>query len=80
MEIFFLSIHFLIAALLIAGILIHTTKSEGLGGTIGGGSDSVFRGGSAKGFEGFIERMLTYIAWAFLITSFFNSIFLPGIL
>ncbi|MEW6203648.1 MAG: preprotein translocase subunit SecG [bacterium] len=77
MEIFFLSIHFFVAALLIAGILIHSTKSEGLGGTIGGGSDSLFRGSSSKGFEAFVERSLYYVAWGFLVTSLISAIFLP---
>lgn len=77
MEIFFLSIHFLIAVLLIVGILIHASKSEGLGALGGGSSDSLFRGSSAKGFEAFVEQTLKYVAWAFLITSFFSAIFLP---
>ncbi|MFH1537820.1 MAG: preprotein translocase subunit SecG [bacterium] len=76
MEIFFLSIHFLIALLLIVGILIQASKSEGLG-ALGGGGDNLFRGGSAKGFEAFVEQTLKYVAWGFLITSFFSAIFLP---
>lgn len=62
---------------LIAGILVHTTKSEGLGGTIGGGSDSLYRGSGAKGFQAFVENTLVYVAWAFLATSLISGIFIP---
>jgi protein translocase SecG subunit len=72
---FLLGIHFLMALMLVGGIMITTTKSEGLGGTIGGGSDTVFRGSSAKGFEAFLERGITYLAWGFLATSFLSAIF-----
>jgi protein translocase SecG subunit len=74
---FFTVIHFIITAFLIAGILIHTTKSEGLGGTIGGGSDTVYRGSGAKGFEAFVEKMMVYMAWAFLGTSLFVGLIVP---
>lgn len=74
---FFTVIHFIVTALLIAGILVHTTKSEGLGGTIGGGSDSLYRGSGAKGFEAFIEKMMVYMAWAFLGTSLLVGLILP---
>ena len=74
---FFTVIHFIVTALLIAGILVHTTKSEGLGGTIGGGSDTLYRGSGAKGFEAFVERAMVYIAWTFLGTSLIVGLFIP---
>jgi protein translocase SecG subunit len=74
---FFTVIHFAITALLIAGILVHTTKSEGLGGTIGGGSDTLYRGSGAKGFEAFVEKMMVYMAWGFLGTSLLVGLILP---
>jgi preprotein translocase subunit SecG len=70
-------IHMLITIGLIAGIMIHTTKSEGLGGTIGGGSDTLYRGSGAKGFQAFIEKMLIYLAVAFLVTSILIGLVIP---
>lgn len=59
------------------GILIHTTKSEGLGGTIGGGSDTLYRGSGSKGFIGFVEQNLKYVAWAFIASSFLSGVIIP---
>ena len=75
--IIFTVLHIIITLLLIVGILIHTTKSEGLGGTIGGGSDTLYRGSGAKGFEAFVENVLGYVAWIFLATSLFIGLFVP---
>jgi protein translocase SecG subunit len=69
----FLVVHFLITLLLIAGVMIQTSKSEGLG-SIGGGSDTLFRGSSAKGFEGMVEKWLVYLAYGFLATSFLTAL------
>ena len=66
--------------MLIAGIMIHTTKSEGLGGTIGGGSDTLYRGSGAKGFQAFVEKVLVYIAWAFLGSSLLSGVIIPKFL
>lgn len=70
-------IHFIVAVLLIGGMLIHTTKSEGLGGTIGGGSDTLYRGSGAKGFTAFVENTLKYVAWVFLATSLLVGLIMP---
>ena len=75
MKVVFLIIHFTVTILLVGGILIQTSKSEGLG-ALGGGSDSVFRG-SAKGFEGFIDKWMVYLAYGFLISSFLSAIIIP---
>ena len=77
MQIVFLVIHVLITVLLIIGITIHTTKSEGLGGTIGGGSDTLYRGSGAKGFTAFVEKMLVYLAWGFLASAFLSGVIIP---
>ena len=62
---------------MVVGILIHTTKSEGLGGTIGGGSDTLYRGSGAKGFTAFVENTLKYVAWTFLATALIVGLLLP---
>lgn len=76
MQVFFLVIHFTVTLLLVGGILIQTSKSAGLGG-LGGGSDTIFRGSSAKGFEAFIERWMVYLAYGFLATSFLSAMIIP---
>ena len=75
MKIVIVAIHFIVTILLVGGILIQTSKSEGLG-ALGGGSDSVFRG-ATKGFEGFIDKWMVYLAYGFLITSFLSAIIAP---
>ncbi len=75
MKILFYVIHFGITVLLIGGILIQTSKSEGLG-ALGGGSDSVFRG-SAKGFEAFVEKWMKWLAYGFLVSCFLSAIIIP---
>lgn len=75
----FIALHFIITAILVAGILVHTTKSEGLGGTIGGGSDTLYRGSGAKGFTAFVENNLRYVAWAFLVSSLLAGAILPAL-
>jgi len=72
-KILLLIVHFIITVLLIGGILIQTSRSEGLGG-MGGGSDTVFRGSSAKGFEALVEKWMVYLAYAFLGSSLLSYI------
>lgn len=73
METLLLIIQFLTAFGLIVITLLQTTKSEGLSGTIGGKTDSVFKG--RKGSEGTtIEKFTTILAIAFLISSLLTAI------
>jgi len=78
MKTVFIIIHFLITLLLIAGSLFHASGSEGLGAL--GGSTEVFRGSSAKGFEGVIAKWMEYIAWAFLVSAFLSAVLIPRFL
>ncbi len=59
-----------IAAVLVAGVLIQTPKSSGLGGTIGGGGDGL--GGGYRTRRG-LERQIYWTTWvlvaAFLVCS-----------
>lgn len=63
-----------VAVLLIAGVLLQTPKSTGLGGTIGGGGDSSLGGGyrTRRG----LERQIYYSSWVlaavFLVVSVTN--------
>ncbi len=76
MKIFFLVIHFLVTALLVASIAVQSSKSEGLG-SLGGGSDTVYRGSSAKGFDALLEKWTVYLAYGFLGTAFLSAIIIP---
>ena len=75
MKTVFMIIHMLVTVILIGGTLIQTSKGEGLG-ALGGGSDGVFRG-ATKGFEGFIDKWMVYLAYAFLVTAFLSSVIIP---
>jgi protein translocase SecG subunit len=74
MRIFVFIIHFFVTILLVGGTLVQTSKADG-GSLFGGGGD-VFRG-ATKGFEGFIEKWMLYLAYAFLATSFLSAIIMP---
>lgn len=58
---------------LITCILLSTSKSEGLSGTLGGHKDTVFRG--RKGSEDILERTTTFFAVSFLVVHFLIFMF-----
>jgi preprotein translocase subunit SecG len=58
------------AVLLIAAILLHSAKGEGLGGI--GGQAKLF--GTQKGLEEGLDKLTYIIAGTFLIASFLLSI------
>lgn len=64
-------VELILAILLMAGILLQTPKATGLGGTIGGGSDS---GGGYRTRRG-LERNLFYttigLVFLFVVVSIF---------
>lgn len=62
-----LFIYFAICAALVFLVLVQTSKSEGLTGTLGGGVQTVFKG--KKSFEEQIDKITTYIAVVFIILS-----------
>lgn len=78
MDIAFMIIHLLITIGLIAGLMLKASQSEGLG-ALGGASDSLFKGSSAKGFEALVEKAVKYFAWIFLVSSFVSAVILPKI-
>ena len=66
-------IEVVLAVLLMAGVLVQTPKSSGLGGTIGGGGDGT--GGGYRTRRG-LERQIYWTTWvltgAFLVCSLAN--------
>jgi protein translocase SecG subunit len=66
-------IEVVLAVLLMAGILVQTPKSSGLGGTIGGGDGGL--GGGYRTRRG-VERQIYWTTWvlsaAFLVCSLAN--------
>ena len=70
-----LVVFFIISALLVTTILSQTSKSEGLSGTLGGRSESVFKGkGSAKSLDEKLEQITTILAVGFLILATIISV------
>lgn len=67
-------IHFLVTGLLVIGMVVMASKSDS--GALFGGSGDVYRG-ATKGFEGFVERWMKYLAYGFLITSFLSALVMP---
>ncbi len=70
MKMFLLGVEFLIGISLIAAILLHSAKGEGLGGI--GGQAQMF--GSQKGMEAGLNRITTILAVSFLVLAMSLSI------
>jgi preprotein translocase subunit SecG len=65
-----------LAVLLMAGVLIQTPKSSGLGGTIGGGGDG--GGGGYRTRRG-LERQIYWTTWVLVVAFLVCSIFLTAL-
>jgi len=65
-----LVLQFICAALLIAAVLLHSAKGEGLGGI--GGSARLF--GTPKGMEEGLDRITWGLAISFMLISVFLAI------
>jgi protein translocase SecG subunit len=63
-----------VAILLMAGVLLHTPKATGLGGTIGGGDGGI--GGGYRTRRG-LERQIYYTTW--VLTAIFLAVSLANI-
>lgn len=72
MEVALLGVQFAASISLIVAVLLQTTKSEGLSGTIGGRSETVFKG--KKGAEETLNWITTVLAVTFLISSLLTAI------
>lgn len=62
-----LFVYFAVCAALIFLVLVQTSKSEGLTGTLGGSTQSVFKG--KKSFEEQMNKITTYVAVLFVALS-----------
>jgi len=70
-----LGVFFVISALLVTTILSQTSKSEGLSGTLGGRTESVFKGkGAAKSLDEKLEQITAVLAIGFLILATIISV------
>ena len=69
MKILLLIVEFFVSIALIAAVLLHSAKGEGLGGI--GGTARLF--GSQKGMEAGLNRATTILASLFLIIAFVLS-------
>ena len=65
-----------LAVLLMAGVLIQTPKSGGLGGTIGGGGDGT--GGGYRTRRG-LERQIYWTTWVLVVAFLVCSIVLTAL-
>lgn len=72
MNILLIVVQLFIAIALIVLTLLQTTKSEGLGGVIGGKSTATFKG--KKTTDEIIDKLTTIFAIAFLISSLLVAI------
>jgi|GEM_PF-1237710 len=62
-----LFVYFAICAALIFLVLVQTSKSEGLTGTLGGSTQTVFKG--KKSFEEQMNKITAYVAVLFVVLS-----------
>ena len=69
MKILLLIVEFFVSIALIAAVLLHSAKGEGLGGI--GGTARLF--GSQKGMEAGLNRVTTILAALFLVIAFVLS-------
>lgn len=68
-----MAVYLMICVGLIASVLSQTSKNEGLGGMLGGGStQSVFRG--KKSFEESLSTITNYLAVSFILLSMMISL------
>lgn len=65
MKVFFLLLQVILGVGLVAAVLLHTAKGEGLGGI--GGQARIF--GSQKGLEEGLDKITYVLAGAFLVIS-----------
>ncbi|PIU60851.1 MAG: preprotein translocase subunit SecG [Armatimonadetes bacterium CG07_land_8_20_14_0_80_40_9] len=72
MEVALLGVQFTTSISLIVAVLLQTTKSEGLSGTIGGKSETAFKG--KKGTEETLNWITTVLAVAFFVSSLLTAI------
>ncbi len=63
-------VHVILALVLIAVVLLQSSKNAGLSGSIGGGAETFFGKNKARTLDGMLSRATTVVAILFVITSF----------
>ncbi|PWM66290.1 MAG: preprotein translocase subunit SecG [Eubacteriales Family XIII. Incertae Sedis bacterium] len=59
----------IVSLALIASILLQSSNSDGLSGSIGGGAEQLFGKKKSKGYEAILEKITAVAAIAFIILS-----------
>lgn len=59
----------IISIVLILSILMQSSNSDGLSGSISGGAEQLFGKKKSRGYEGILSRISTFSAIAFIILS-----------
>lgn len=67
MKIFILVIHVIVSLVMVASILLQSSKSAGLSGSIAGGAEKFF--GKKKGIDPLLSKITTISAIVFIFTS-----------
>ncbi|MBQ6998967.1 MAG: preprotein translocase subunit SecG [Clostridia bacterium] len=63
-------VHVILALILIAVVLLQSSKNAGLSGSIGGGAETFFGKNKARTLDGMLSRATTVVAILFVVTSF----------
>ena len=64
----------IISIILIASILLQSSNSDGLSGSIGGGAEQLFGRKKSRGYEGILSRISTICAVLFRLIRGMNKI------
>ncbi|WP_298706374.1 preprotein translocase subunit SecG [uncultured Veillonella sp.] len=64
-----------VSILLILVVVMQSSKSAGMGGSVGGAADSVF-GGKARGIDGLLSRLTIILGIIFAVLSLGLGIYL----
>lgn len=62
--------HIILALILIAVVLLQSSKNAGLSGSISGGAETFFGKNKARTLDGMLSRATTAVAILFIVTSF----------
>lgn len=63
-------VHVILALILIAVVLLQSSKNAGLSGSISGGAETFFGKNKARTLDGMLSRATTVVAILFVVTSF----------
>lgn len=69
MKTFLMVVLAIVSLVLIASILLQSSNSDGLSGSIGGGAEQLFGKKKSKGYEAILEKVTAVCAIAFIILS-----------